>query len=68
MAPIAAVVAGAEPEMAEKTSAASTVTIASPPVRWRTSVPAKSTSRCDRPPAVISSPASMKSGIASRLN
>ena len=45
MAPIAAVVAGAEPEMAENTSAASTVTMASPPVRWRTSVPASSTRR-----------------------
>jgi hypothetical protein len=31
MAPMAAVVAGAEPEMAEKTSAAGTVTMASPP-------------------------------------
>ena len=33
MAPIAAVVAGAEPEIAENTSAASTATIARPPVR-----------------------------------
>src|SRR5215212_6655808 len=54
MEPIAAVVAGALPEMAEKISADSTATMARPPARWRTSVPEKFTSRCERPPAVSS--------------
>ena len=53
--------------MAANTADAITVTMASPPVRCRTSTPAAWTRRLDSPPAVISSPASMNSGIASRL-
>ena len=53
--------------MAANTADAITVTMARPPVRCRTSTPAAWTRRLDSPPAVISSPASMNSGIASRL-
>ena len=66
-APMAAVVAGAEPLTAANTSAATMTTQPMPPGRWRTKTSATRTRRCDRPPALINSPASMKKGIASRL-
>ena len=53
--------------MAANTADAITVTMARPPVRCLTSTPAAWTRRLESPPAVISSPASMNSGIASRL-
>ena len=68
MVPIAAVVAGAEPEIAAKMQAETTVTCPMPPGRWRTSTSATRISFCDRPPADMISPASMKNGIANRLN
>ena len=64
---MAAVVAGADPLTAENTSAAKTTTRPRPPGRCCTKVSATRTKRCDRPPASISSPASMKHGLASRL-
>ena len=65
---MAAVVAGAEPEMAAKMQADTTVTWPMPPGRWRTITSATRISRCDSPPADMISPASMKNGMASRLN
>ena len=65
--PIAAVVAGADPDIAAKMQAETTVTCPMPPGRCRTSTSATLISRCDRPPADMISPASMKNGIASRL-
>lgn len=65
--PTAAVVAGAEPEIAPKKVPAATVDIDSPPVKCPKQVEAIRTRRRDNPPAVIRSPARMKPGMASRL-
>ena len=66
IAPIAAVVAGAEPEIAAKIAAANTVTKPKPPVKCRTNTSATLIKRCDNPPADINSPANIKNGIASK--
>ena len=65
--PTAAVVAGADPEIAPKKVPATTVAMLSPPVRTPKTAEARRTSRFDRPPALIRSPARMKPGTARRL-
>ena len=64
MVPIAATVAGAEPEIAPKNRQATTVTIASPPVKCPTSVSKNPTRRLESPPPSMSAPLSTKNGIA----
>lgn len=64
MEPMAATVAGAEPEMAPKNAQHTTVTMAKPPVKWPTRESPRSTSRFDRPPPSISAPARIKNGTA----
>ena len=66
--PIAAVVAGHDPEIAAKIIEEPTETIASPPVKRLKKRFTKSTSFFDNPPAVIRFPARMKNGIAIRGN
>ena len=62
--PMAATVAGAEPEIAPKNIHATTVTIANPPVKCPTIVSKKFTNRLDKPPPSIKAPPSTKNGIA----
>lgn len=52
--------------MAAITTDAKIATMPSPPRRWPTQASAKLTMRLEMPPAFISSPASMKKGIASK--
>ena len=68
MPPTAAVVAGAEPEMAAKKVAEITVTMPRPPVTWAIRAWPIRTRRRDRPPRIIRSPASTKPGMASSVN
>ena len=66
--PIAAVVAGPEPDIAAKNAQAMIVTIASPPVTWPISEEATPINRLDRPPVSISCPARIKKGTARNGN
>lgn len=65
MEPIAAVVAGPEPEIAAKNIEARIATIDSPPVMPPTQASANLTRRCEIPPPFMSEPARTKKGIAS---
>jgi len=68
MVPIAATVAGPEPEMAAKNMQVTTAMMARPPVkRPKNTLPTLSR-RLDRPPWPIRSPARMKKGTAIRGN
>jgi hypothetical protein len=62
--PIAATVAGPDPEMAEKNIQATIVTIASPPNTKPINASAKFKRRFDIPPSPINNPAKIKKGIA----
>ena len=62
--PIAATVAGPEPEIAPKNAQHIEVTIANPPVKWPMQASAKSTSRFVIPPLDINAPPAIKNGIA----
>jgi len=62
--PIAAVVAGHEPDMAANIMEAPTDTIANPPVIREKKIFTNWTSFFDRPPAVMRFPARIKKGIA----
>ena len=62
--PIAAVVAGEEPEIAAKNALAAIVTYARPPLKRRKNRLMKSTSFLLRPPSPIRLPQRMNSGIA----
>ena len=64
MPPMAAVAAMAEPVMAAKNMQARILTMASPLGKFPIRVSAKSTSLLDMPPRNISSPDSMKRGMA----
>ncbi len=63
-APIAAVVAGLEPEMAAKIIDAKMATMDRPPVILPTRSMEKSTSRLEMPPVLMMLPARTKKGIA----
>jgi hypothetical protein len=65
MAVSAAASAAAEPEMAAMITAAAMATMPRPPRMWPIQASAKSTMRREMPPAFMSSPASMKKGMAS---
>src|SRR5699024_8081966 len=62
--PIAATVAGPDPDIAAKNILASTVTIASPPVIKPISTLARFNSLFEIPPVLINTPARRKKGIA----
>ena len=64
--PMAAVVAGAEPDTAPKNVEASVATRASPPLILPKRAPARFTSRLETPPAAMMFPARMKKGMAMR--
>ena len=66
--PIAATVAGPEPDIAAKNMQARIVTHAKPPVTCPINADAKSTRRCERPPYSIKYPASTKNGTATSGN
>ena len=63
-----AVVAMDDPEIAAKKAQAAMATIETPPAIQPTSASAKSMRRFERPPLLITSPASMKAGTASSEN
>src|SRR5699024_5777903 len=62
--PIAATVAGPDPEIAPKNKHATTVTIDKPPANCPTNESKKFTNRFDRPPPSINVPESIKNGMA----
>ena len=62
--PMAATVAGAEPDMAPKKAQHTEVTIAKPPVKCPIQASAKSTNLLVIPPLDINAPPAMKNGIA----
>jgi len=62
--PIAATVAGPDPEIAAKNAQAITVTVASPPVNEPIKTFATLTILFDNPPVSIKLPASIKNGTA----
>src|SRR5699024_316803 len=62
--PIAAIVAGPDPDIAAKNILAKTVTIARPPVINPINTLAKFNNRLDIPPVLINTPAKIKNGIA----
>ncbi|BAQ11630.1 hypothetical protein OXB_3161 [Bacillus sp. OxB-1] len=66
MVPIAATVAGEEPERAAKKKQATIVTSAKPPVKGFIKEFAKVINRLESPPVSIKEPAKMKNGIAIR--
>ena len=66
MPPMAATVAGPEPEMAAKNIQVKTLAMARPPVKEPTRVLAKLIRRREMPPVSIREPAIMNKGIASR--
>ena len=68
MDPIAATVAGLEPDKAAKKAEAITVMMPNPPGSEPTSDLAKSTNRRDMPPVSMNPPAIMKKGIAMNGN
>ncbi len=65
--PMAATVAGDEPDTAANNMQASTEAMAKPPRRWPTAAMAKRISRRATPPVVRNAEARMKNGIASRV-
>ena len=67
MEPTAAVSAAAEPEIPAKITLVRISTMPRPPVRWPIRAWAKSTRRREMPPLSISSPESMKKGMAIKL-
>ena len=66
MPPMAATVAGPEPEMAAKSMQVRMATMASPPVKLPRSELQKLISRREMPPPSMRLPATMNSGMASR--
>ena len=64
--PSAETSATADPEIPANSMESTTFTCASPPRKWPTMACAKPTIRALMPPRFISSPASMKNGIAIR--
>src|SRR5690606_25258333 len=66
--PIAATVAGPDPEIAAKNIQATIVTMLNPPVIQPTNAEANASSLFDTPPLPIRIPASIKNGIASKGN
>ena len=67
MVPMAATVAGAEPETAPKNMQATTVTMPRAPVTLPIRESAMRTSRLERPPQSMMSPASRKKGRLSMV-
>ena len=67
MLPTAAVSAAAEPEMPAKITLVRMATRPRPPVIWPIRAEERFTRRLERPPCSISSPESMKKGMAIRL-
>src|SRR5690625_661776 len=64
--PIAATVAGPEPDIAAKNMLAKTVTIANPPTKYPTNTSANLSKRSDTPPSFIKTPVKINNGIAKR--